>query len=438
MDTGLTTIDEKDIEKHLTTAQSLITRLVLLEAKDNKSNVELAGTRRRFVSTISTAGQKSSREVEFSKTLAALNEGDSMLSPIQHAILYKTRRASAVALAVAEEFAKQTGLDALRAKNSASSLEGDEATQYRKLLEASAYVAVFAASAYLHQFVETSGEPANDVEEPHFNFDTPQDALKTLIGALDQAASDAKDDGALESRIRACADISLEELLQRKNRFSGLGSFEETHLRLDSDGFELNGFDVAPGAKTKPLIMTFKRPDEIVGNHIAKYQSLKLAKMLMAYDFDRQLNPFVELGGFLFTFIGDGSPGTGKTILIQMIAGLINDYCQVAGYGFTYENFGVDQISSYQGKSGQNCKQFVSNVLNPKTIGFGTVDDIDQVAAKRSDDRASAGQQEVTAVLMESFAGATTVVRGNCSFGMFSNYPENVDDALRQRPPSCR
>ena len=72
-------------------------------------------------------------------------------------------------------------------------------------------------------------------------------------------------------------------------------------------------------------------------------------------------------------------------------------------------------------------------MLNPRAIGFGTIDDIDQVAAKRSDDRASAGQQEVTAVLMESFAGASTVVRGNCSFGMFSNYPENVDDALRQR-----
>jgi hypothetical protein len=34
---------------------------------------------------------------------------------------------------------------------------------------------------------------------------------------------------------------------------------------------------------------------------------------------------------------------------------------------------------------------------------------------------------------MESFAGANTLVRGNCTFGMFSNYPENVDDALRQR-----
>lgn len=34
---------------------------------------------------------------------------------------------------------------------------------------------------------------------------------------------------------------------------------------------------------------------------------------------------------------------------------------------------------------------------------------------------------------MEAFAGANTVMRGNCTFGMFSNYPENVDDALRQR-----
>jgi SpoVK/Ycf46/Vps4 family AAA+-type ATPase len=204
-------------------------------------------------------------------------------------------------------------------------------------------------------------------------------------------------------------------------------------MRLDADDFTLDGFDVAPGRKVKPLAMTFKKPEEIIGNHVAKYQAMRLAKMLMAYDFDRQLNPFVELGGFLFTFIGDGAPGTGKTILIQMTAGLLNDYCQVAGYPFHYENFGVDQISSYQGKSGQNCRQFVTNVLNPRAIGFGTIDDIDQVAAKRSDDRASAGQHEITGVLMDAFAGASTVVRGNCSFGMFSNYPENVDDALRQR-----
>jgi len=158
-----------------------------------------------------------------------------------------------------------------------------------------------------------------------------------------------------------------------------------------------------------------------------------LAKMLMAYDFKRKLNPFAELGGFIFTFMGDGKPGTGKTTLIQMMAGLLNDYCKVAGYPFRYQNFSIDQIDSYQGKSGQNAKAFISAILDPSVIGFGTIDDIDQVAGKRGDKQSSAGQQEVTAVFMAAFAGAETVVRGNCSFGMFSNYPENVDDALRQR-----
>ncbi len=131
--------------------------------------------------------------------------------------------------------------------------------------------------------------------------------------------------------------------------------------------------------------------------------------------------------------MGDGKPGTGKTTLIQMMAGLLNDYCAVAGYPFRYQNLSTDNIDSYQGKSGQNAKAFINTVLDPSVIGFGTIDDIDQLAGKRGDRQSSAGQLEITAVLMESFAGANTVVRGNCTFGMFSNYPENVDDALRQR-----
>ena len=179
--------------------------------------------------------------------------------------------------------------------------------------------------------------------------------------------------------------------------------------------------------------MTFKKPHEVVGNHIAKYQSMKLSKMLMAYDFERKLNPFADLGGFIFTFMGDGAPGTGKTTLIQMMAGLLNDYCANAGYPFRYANLSTDSIDSYQGKSAQNAKAFIQQIIDPNVIGFGTIDDIDQLAGKRGDRQSSAGQLEITAVLMESFAGANTVVRGNCTFGMFSNYPENVDDALRQR-----
>jgi energy-coupling factor transporter ATP-binding protein EcfA2 len=433
MDTGLTTLSESDVEKHRATAQSMVTRIVVMEDGGGGSQTALAGTGRRFVSTVSAGAVRRTREVELARTIAATRPDDPLLSIAQHTLLYRARRGIAVALAVGDVFARASDLETLQAKNARSPLEGEDASAYKRLLAASAYVAAFAFASYLLQLVESDAEAPGDVKEPDFLFDTQQDALKSLVAGLDRALAGASDEHGLAPRARAFATVALEGLLQRKSRFEGLGAFEDAHMRLDADDFTLDGFDVAPGRKSKPLVMTFKKPEEVVGNHIAKYQALKLAKMLVAYDFDRQLNPFVELGGFLFTFIGDGAPGTGKTTLIQMIAGIVSGYCEVAGYPFHYENFGVDQISSYQGKSGQNCRQFINNVVNPRAIGFGTIDDIDQVAARRSDDRASAGQQEITGVLMDAFGGAATVVRGNCSFGMFSNYPENVDDALRQR-----
>lgn len=433
LNAGLTTIHEDDIAKHQAAAQSLVTKLVILESEDGKSGTALAGTGRRFVSTVSTAGTRRTREVELAKTIQSVHTADPLLTPQQHAVLFRSRRGLQVALAVSDVFSRQTNLEGLQARNLASPLAGDEANQFKALLSASAYIAAFTFAAYLGATLPGEGEPVEDGGEPDYLFDTPQDALKSMVSGLDRTLGGAPDDAALVSRARAFSRVAIEGLISRRARFTGLAGFENAHIRIEQDDFTLSGFDVAPGQKRKPLVMTFKKPEEIIGNHIAKYQAMKLAKMLVAYDFERQLNPFVELGGFLFTFIGDGMPGTGKTILIQMLAGLVNDYCQIAGYAFHYENFGVDQISSYQGKSGQNCKEFVNNVINPKAIGFGTIDDVDQVAAKRSDDRASAGQHEVTAVLMESFAGASTVVRGNCTFGMFSNYPENVDDALRQR-----
>lgn len=433
MDTGLTTIPEADIEKHRAIAQSMITRVVVLEDASGQSATALAGTGRRFVSTVSAGSVRKTREVELARTVASVKPDDQLMSIGQHTLLYRARRGLQVALAVNDVFARAGELESLQAKNARAPLEGDEAANFKKLLSSGAYVSAFAFASYLLQLLDADGEAPNDIAEPDFLFDTAQDALKSMIAGLDGALRGSKADSDLALRARAFARVAIDGLLTRKGRFDRLGEFDNAHIRIDADDFTLDGFDVAPGRKSKPLVMTFKKPEEVVGNHIAKYQSVKLAKMLMAYDFDRQLNPFAELGGFLFTFIGDGAPGTGKTTLIQMIAGLVNDYCQVASYPFVYENFGVEQISSYQGKSGQNCRQFIDNVLNPRAIGFGTVDDIDQVAARRSDDRASAGQHEITGVLMAAFSGAMTVVRGNCSFGMFSNYPENVDDALRQR-----
>jgi len=397
------------------------------------------GSRRRFRNTTPGLVTRSTARPEGVRLIDRIESADGkdpLTSPLQASILQGLRRALAIALAVGENYAEQTGLAALKRENLNGSLAKSKSAEFSELLSGEALVTthVFANGlAFLlsPHLGETSAE-IGEVEE--VLTDNGQLALHGALWELDQEiATFAKDEPTLIAVVMAYGEQLMEKVALRAQNVGRLAPFSGVSYRVEADDFTISGFTPARRGKSTTLTMTFKKPNEVVGNHIAKYQAMKLSKMIMAYDFERKLNPFAEMGGFIFTFMGDGAPGTGKTTLIQMMAGLINAYCQNAGYPFRYQNLSTDNIDSYQGKSGQNAKAFINNIIDPNVIGFGTIDDIDQLAGKRGDRQSSAGQLEITAVLMESFAGANTVVRGNCTFGMFSNYPENVDDALRQR-----
>ena len=397
------------------------------------------GTRRRFRSTtpgLVTRSTARPEGVHLVERIEGTDDGDALPSPAQATVMQALRRAIAIARAMGETYAEATPLAELKRANLAGDLAAGRKTEFSERLAAEALVVLHVfgnALAYLlsSHASEISVE-AGEAEE--VLTDNGQLALHGALWELDQVlARLATDDARLVASVLAYAEQLMEKVALKVQAAPHLGPFTGAAWRVEADDLTIRGFSPATKARSTTLTMSFKKPHEVVGNHIAKYQALRLSKMLMAYDFERRLNPFAEMGGFIFTFMGDGAPGTGKTTLIQMMAGLISGYCEVAGYPFRYQNFGIDNIDSYQGKSGQNAKAFVSNVLDPAVIGFGTIDDIDQIAGKRGDRQSSAGQQEVTAVFMEAFAGANTVVRGNCTFGMFSNYPENVDDALRQR-----
>ncbi|WP_295072658.1 ATP-binding protein [Tabrizicola sp.] len=395
------------------------------------------GTRPTFRSTVPGMATRSTARpggVRLSERVEGL--GDGLVSPVQAAVLNALRRSLAIALAMGETFAAQSGLAELKRANLEGRVPEPRRGEFGELLAGEALVVLFTfgnALAYLiAPHVGTATVELGEVEE--VLTDNAPLALQGVLWELDQdIGALATDDVKLVAVVSAFAEALMKKVQIRAENGARVSVFTGASWKVEADGLTIAGFKPAKAAKGGMIAMAFKKPHEVVGNHIAKYQSLRLSKMLMAYDFERRLNPFAELGGFIFTFMGDGKPGTGKTTLIQMMAGLLNDYCKVAGYPFRYQNFSIDQIDSYQGKSGQNAKAFIDAVLDPSVIGFGTIDDIDQVAGKRGDRQSSAGQQEVTAVFMQAFAGAGTVVRGNCTFGMFSNYPENVDDALRQR-----
>ncbi len=436
---------EEDIRKHYEAAVGMLDgfdhtpRIAKGKGMAPAERSSGLGTRRRFRSTtpgLVTRSTARPEGVHLIERIEGADGDDPLVSPAQANVMNGMRRALAIALAVGENFSEASGLAEMKRENLAGALREDRKGEFSELLAAEAL-------AVLHVFGNTvayllapyMGEVSVEIGEvEEVLTDNAQLALHGALWELDQdIAAHVSEEARLVPCVCAFAEQLMEKVALRAQSAGRLGAFTGARWRVEADDLTINGFTPARAAKGSTLTMTFKKPNEVVGNHIAKYQAMKLAKMLMAYDFDRRLNPFAELGGFIFTFMGDGAPGTGKTTLIQMMAGLVNEYCAVAGYPFRYQNFGIDNIDSYQGKSGQNAKAFIQNILDPQVIGFGTIDDIDQIAGKRGDRQSSAGQQEVTAVFMEAFAGANTVVRGNCTFGMFSNYPENVDDALRQR-----
>ena len=94
MDVGLTTIEEKDIVKHLAVAQAMVTRFVSLDDRRGKSGTEIAGTGRRFVSTVSTGGLRKTREVELAKTIQSVRprRSDALDCPAYAAVPGTARR----------------------------------------------------------------------------------------------------------------------------------------------------------------------------------------------------------------------------------------------------------------------------------------------------------------------------------------------------------
>ena len=408
-------------------------------AKEKSAGI---GTRRRFRATTPGLVTKSTARAEGVHIINRVQENDDseiLMSPMQANVLHALRRALATSMVVADQFADHTGLSQLLKDNLEGGLAASRKSEFTELLAASSVISLHVFANMAGFLLANAHADASDVnveigEVEEVLTDNSQLALTGALWELDQElAVFATSEDKLIPTVTAFFEQLMEKVALRASNMPRLQAFTAVNYRVEDDDFNINGFAPSGRGTSSKLTMTFKKPNEIVGNHIAKYQAMKLAKMIMAYDFDRKLNPFVDLGGFIFTFMGDGKPGTGKTILIQMMAGLIHDYCKNVGYPFRYQNLSTESIDSYQGKSAQNAKAFFNNVIDPNVIGFGTIDDIDQLAGKRGDRQSSAGQLEITAVLMESFAGANTVVRGNCTFGMFSNYPENVDDALRQR-----
>lgn len=441
MELNLMEIKEKDILSFYQRSTQLLksnTFQIAIEQQIQNNDLNRRSLHKTFIPGMSSNLNIKNQSFSIFNHILSIDAEDDIQSPIENHILRVLRRGISIFFTIAKQYDKNSGLVNLKNKNSNRTILEIEKIELMEKEEASTISALFSFASYINFTLQNYEKEFENIDieavvEDFLETRNQNDGLSSVMFEYFSLLQNVSNDKQL---VKITKDYFLElpkRITDIAKHKKYLNFFTNYNFKIENEDFILNGFEIPKNRKIEKIVMNFKKPEEVIGNHIAKAQALRLSKMLMAYDFKEKKNPFVEIGGFNFTFLGDGKPGTGKTTLIQMMAGVIQDYCNVAQYPFRYENFSIDEIDSYQGKSGQNIKGMIERIIDPNVIGFGTIDDIDQIAGKRGDRQTSAGQQEVTAVLMESFSGANTIVRGNATFGMFSNFPQNVDDALRQR-----
>jgi hypothetical protein len=280
------------------------------------------GTRRAFRSTtpgLVTRSVARAEGVQVLARIAALDAGG-LVTPAQAAVQTALRRALAIALAVAGQYADRTGLADLKRANLAGALPAGQGEAFSEGLTAEALIALYTfANATAFLLASHAGEEVVEIGEVQevLTENAPL-ALHGVLWELDQdLGAFATTEPRLVATVLAFAEALMAKVAARASSAGRLEPFVGASWKVEADGLTIQGFTPAHKARGSTLTMTFKQPHEVVGNHIAKYQALRLAKMIMAYDFDRKLNPFAELGGFIFTFMGDGAPGRARPRLFR-------------------------------------------------------------------------------------------------------------------------
>jgi len=130
------------------------------------------------------------------------------------------------------------------------------------------YVFGSAASYLLAAHASEAIVEVGEVEEGLI--DNAHLGLQGVLWELDQdIAAHASDEARLVAAILAFAEQLMDKIAARASNVGRLEPFTSARWRVESDDFAVNGFTPARKAKASTLTMTFKKPNEVVGNHIA-------------------------------------------------------------------------------------------------------------------------------------------------------------------------
>lgn len=225
----------------------------------------------------------------------------------------------------------------------------------------------------------------------------------------------------------------LDEIKRRSAELKFTEAFTSQRYRLPKSDFVIDGFKGS--IEAGPAIIDFPRMEkkQIIGNKQAKALIERLVQFAMAYDFVRKMNPAIEIGGFPWNFCLAGFPGTGKTMLLQLMMTLMLDYTKQLGIPFGILDMPSDIKAGVQGESAARYAAFCRQMDIASMLLAVLNDDCEVLYPDRRGISVDEGSRGIIMTHIRFTQGATSNIRGNVLWGNATNNPHLIDPAVYSR-----
>jgi len=344
---------------------------------------------------------------------------------------------------MAENFAKSTRLRILEEHNTGGTLSPADEQLLREKRNSQTIVTLFSLCRYVvWSLKKYHPERLSSITKgvgaiPDISLMSPQSGIACCLfylnRILDNPTSVNSDDEFVKI-VLLYFELMLEELQVRAKALKHLDSFTHSTYQLEGSEFSLNGFNIDIDVEVKSAQISRLKFEEIVGNKRSKMLAKKSAQFLATHDVKLGKNPILEIvKNFPKVVMGEGFPGTGKTMMSRATGTYLTDICEMIGIPFIFHEFPKDIISEYQGKTAQNALAWFRIFQDTNKIIYAPIDDAEGYLKNRAEQGVSAGVEELVSVFLTQTEGSGSVYNGNWMIHVLTNYPDLMDPAVFSR-----
>ncbi len=367
--------------------------------------------------------------------------GETILSEPIHHVLVVLKKAIQIGLHLESLYVKSSGVDVLEKQNTAGSLPDSQKIEFNAKQTTKSAVMLYSLASYIvwelagyrtEEVSNVSMETPNITELP---LTSSVSARKSTFFYLGRGLSDENvntDIAFVKYTLLYFREI-IAEIKLREGQFQFSEPFTERKYKLEKTEFIIDGFEDS-GDKSV-ISVEFNRVSfsEIVGNRVAKHNSMRTIARMLCYDLERKNNPMRELGGLAPVRLGKGVPGTGKSMTIAAIATELFDRAKWIGLPFLFHPLPDAIVSTYQGGSAERMMAWMHALRDPSKLIYAPIDDAENSFENRTRQGVSSGVREVIAVFLRNTEGAYAINRGNTLIDICTNLPEQIDPAVMSR-----